>query len=258
LPTTTIGQGKALLLVHGIGSSSATWRAIAPELAQDRRVIALDLPGHGRTPAEADSGTFAGLVRSVEEFLVSERLAGVDMVGSSLGGRLVLELARRGRAGAVVALDPGGFWFGWERTYLQTSLLASVYMLRVLGGLRGAVACNPASRSMVLAQLSAHPWKLDGEMVAAELDSYARTKTFTELVNHLAAAPMQDGPAARGTGSITIGWGRHDRLCRPVQAGRALAAFPSARLHWFEHSGHFPLWDEPEETVALIRATIGG
>ena len=58
------------------------------------------------------------------------------------------------------------------------------------------------------------------------------------------------------TGRIVIGWGRHDRLCLPGQAARAKAAFPSAELHWFESSGHFPMWDMPEQTVEVIlRAT---
>lgn len=247
------GEGKDILLVHGLGSNGHAWRTIAPALAERRRVLTIDLPGHGKTPAEADSGTFTGLARSLEAFLNEQRLEGVDIVGSSLGGRLVLEMARRGKVGAVVALDPGGFWRGWERTYLKTTLLASVYMLRGFGGFRSALAHNAASRTMILAQLSARPWELEGDLVADELDSYAATDTFTELVNNLAAAPAQEGPAAPSTGRIAIGWGRHDRLCWPVQAERALEAFPSATLHWFDHSGHFPLWDEPEETVRLIR-----
>lgn len=82
----------------------------------------MDLPGHGQTPTEADSGTFGGLARSLDDWLRAENLIEVDMVGSSLGARLVLEMARRGRAGAVVALDPGGFWQGWERTYFKTNI----------------------------------------------------------------------------------------------------------------------------------------
>ncbi len=45
-----------------------------------------------------------------------------------------------------------------------------------------------------------------------------------------------------------------DRLCLPRQAARAKAAFPTAELHWFESSGHFPAWDMPGETVAVILA----
>lgn len=256
--STATGDGPPLILVHGLGSNSETWRGILPALAVGRRVIAIDLPGHGRSPAERDSATFDGLARSLEGFLVEQDFARADLVGSSLGGRLVLEMARRGRAGSVVALDPGGFWQGWERTFLRTTLQASGALLRGLHGMRAVMARNPATRTMLLAQLSAHPWKLDGDTVAAELDSLATTRTFSALVNNLAAAPMQSGPAAREDGRISIGWGRHDRLCLPVQAARAMAAFPNARLHWFEHSGHFPHWDEPDATVRLIRETTAG
>ncbi|MES2698950.1 MAG: alpha/beta fold hydrolase [Pseudomonadota bacterium] len=256
--STATGDGPPLILVHGLGSNGETWRGILPALAVGRRVIAIDLPGHGRSPAEHDSATFDGLARSLEAFLVEQDFARADLVGSSLGGRLVLEMARRGRAGSVVALDPGGFWQGWERTFLRTTLQASGALLRGLHGMRAVMARNPATRTMLLAQLSAHPWKLDGDTVAAELESLATTKTFSGLVNNLATAPMQSGPAAWEDCRIAVGWGRHDRLCLPVQAARAMAAFPNARLHWFEHSGHFPHWDEPDATVRLIRETTAG
>ena len=103
---TRSGRGKPLLLVHGLGATSGSWDTIAPALSQDREVIAIDLPGHGQTPEEADSGTFDGLARSLDEWLGAENLTGIDMVGSSLGARLVLEMARRGcraRPGRLLA-----------------------------------------------------------------------------------------------------------------------------------------------------------
>jgi pimeloyl-ACP methyl ester carboxylesterase len=169
---------------------------------------------------------------------------------------LVLELARRGRAGSVVALSPGGFWTGWERTYLKWTLLSSVNALRLLKGFVPSLAHNAATRSAVLAQLSARPWWLTGDEVEAELLSFTSTSTFSPLVEDLAAAPMQDGPAAPGTQKVSIGWGRHDRLCFPVQAQRAKAAFPGASLHWFDHSGHYLIWDEPKQALDLIRQGI--
>jgi pimeloyl-ACP methyl ester carboxylesterase len=111
---------------------------------------------------------------------------------------------------------------------------------------------NAASRTALLAQLSARPWALDPKVVATELASLSATPTFDALVRDLASGPEQAGPAADPTRRIVIGWGRHDRLCLPRQAARAQAAFPSADLHWFEASGHFPMWDMPEETVAVI------
>jgi pimeloyl-ACP methyl ester carboxylesterase len=250
------GSGKPLLLVHGLGSSRAAWNLVEPALARNREVIALDLPGHGESPAEHDSATFSGLARSLEAWLEREKLAGVDMVGSSMGARLVLEMARRGRSGAVVALDPGGFWRGWERGFTRTTLLASGLLLRSLRPALPRFAHSAAARTVLLAQLTARPWALDGNLVAKELASFARTKTFSALVQDLAGGPEQTGPAAHGTGPVAIGWGRRDRLCLPVQAERALSAFPGARLAWFERSGHFPMWEEPEETTKLILETV--
>ena len=248
---TRTGRGKPLLLVHGLGGSARSWDPILPALAEEREVIAIDLPGHGRTPAEADSGTFRGLARSLDEWLRSQNRTEIDMVGSSLGGRLVLEMARRGHAGVVVALDPGGFWKGWERTFFRTTIAASIALVRKLRPALPAIARNAAGRTALMLQLSAKPWALDPALVAGELKSFADTPTFDSLVKDLATGPGQQGSQST-PGRIVIGWGRNDRLCLPKQAGRAMAAFPNAKLHWFDDSGHFPLWDRPMETVQLI------
>ena len=251
------GAGSPLLLVHGLGGSWRSWTTILPALYEAREVVALDLPGHGETPAGADSDTFKGLADSVETFIVEQDLDGIDMVGSSVGARIVLEMARRGKAGATIALDPGGFWRGWERTYFRTTLSASIRLVRGLGPALPTLSRSAVTRSMLLAQLSARPWTLDGKIVADELTSFAATKTFDALVRDLATAPEQQGPAAKTSRPVVIGWGRQDKLCLPRQAERAREAFPSARLHWFERCGHFPMWDQPEETVRLILDSTG-
>jgi len=248
------GVGQKVLLIHGLGGSWQSWSTILDALSANRTVIAIDLPGHGATPAEHDSGTFEGLVGSVERYIADNGLAGIDVVGSSMGARIVLELARRGNVGNVVALDPGGFWRGWERTFFKITIGASGRLLRAIRPSLPMLSRHAASRTALLAQLSAHPWTLDPKVVATELASLSTTSTFDALVSDLASGPEQTGPAGDRTGRIVIGWGRHDRLCLPRQAARAQAAFPSADLHWFEASGHFPMWDMPEETVAVILA----
>ena len=248
------GTGRALLLIHGLGGSWESWNPVLGALSEHRSVIAIDLPGHGASPAAADSGTFAGLVASVEAYIAANGLAGIDIVGSSMGARIALELARRGNVGAVVALDPGGFWRGWERTFFKTTISASGKLLRAIRPALPALSRNVAARTALLAQLSARPWALDPQLVATELASITNTPTFDALVRDLANGPEHTGPAADPERPIVIGWGRQDRLCLPRQAARAQTAFPSAKLHWFENSGHFPMWDMPKETVAVILA----
>ena len=108
------GQGKPLLLIHGIGGSWRTWDPIINGLAAQREVISIDLPGHGQTPALSGENSIYTLADALELWLEEKQLTGIDCVGSSMGARLVLELARRGVVGAVVSLDPGGFWKGWQ------------------------------------------------------------------------------------------------------------------------------------------------
>lgn len=246
------GAGQKLLLIHGLGGSWQSWNTILSPLSAQRTVIAIDLPGHGASPAESESGTFNALVASVERFISERGLVGIDVVGSSMGARIVLELARRGKVGNVVALDPGGFWRGWERTFFKVTIGMSGRLLRALRPALPMLSRNTALRTALLAQLSVRPWALDPLTVTTELIGLSNTATFDALVNDLATGPEQVGPAANSTGRIVIGWGRQDRLCLPRQAARAKAAFPSADLHWFSSSGHFPAWDMPLETVNVI------
>ena len=253
------GKGRLLLLIHGLGVSQRSWDLVLPRLAASRTVIAIDLPGHGASPAEPGSGTFAGLADSVEIYIRDQGLTGIDIVGSSLGARIALELAQRGGVGTVVALDPGGFWTApWERPFFSTTLSASVGLLRMIRPMLPAICETAPGRTALLAQLSARPWALDPALVADELANIAATPTIDDLIHDLSTCPAQEGPAAKNSGPVIIGWGRDDRLCQPHQAARAMAAFPSARLHWFGNCGHFPMWDQPEETTDLILQATDG
>ena len=254
------GSGKPLLLVHGLGGHAQSWDTVLGVLAREREVIAVDLPGFGATPPLAGEVSVRTLGDALAGFLAAEGLLGIDAVGSSMGARLVLELARRGGVlGAVVALDPGGFWRGWERSVFHKSIWLSIRLLRRLRPALPTMAGHAATRTALLAQFSARPWDLEPAVVQDELLSYVASPSFDELLDQLAYGAAQQGaPLGSIAAPLVIGWGRNDRICFPVQARRAIALFPDARLHWFEHCGHFPHWDQPAETVRLILETTGG
>ena len=115
---------------------------------------------------------------------------------------------------------------------------------------------HAATCTLLLAQLSDRPWALAPEIVLTEMRTFAATPVFDDMMHELATGPLQTGTAST-PGRVTIGWGRKDRLLLPRQAHRARAAFPKARLHWFERCGHFPQWDQPDETVQTILQTTG-
>jgi pimeloyl-ACP methyl ester carboxylesterase len=254
------GAGKPLLLLHGIGGSWRSWQTIIEDLAAEREVIAVDLPGFGNTPPLAGPVTIGTLADAVTAFLHGQNLIGIDAVGSSMGARLVLELARRGGVlGAVVSLDPGGFWQGWEIPVFYHSVAVSTKLVRALQPAMPFLTGNAATRTALFAQFSAHPWRLPAHVALDEMRSFAHAPSFNELLHNLAYGEVQRGaPAGSIKAPLVIGWGQQDRVCIPRQAPRALEKFPDARLYWFENCGHFPQWDQPAETVRLVLAATAG
>ncbi|MCB2377122.1 alpha/beta fold hydrolase [Hymenobacter sp. BT635] len=252
------GSGPALLLVHGIGGSWRSWNTIFAALAAHYDVIAVDLPGHGASPPLAGEHTTGTLADALTDFLTEHHLRGIDAVGSSMGARLVLELARRGGVlGAVVALDPGGFWEDWEVPFFYHSVAVSQQLVVALQPVMPALMNSAVGRTVLLPQFSARPWAVDADQAQDEMYTFAHTPVFGELLDQLAhGEKQQPAPAGSIPAPLVIGWGRQDRVCLPRQAGRALTAFPDAQLYWFDHCGHFPQWDQPAETTRLILAVL--
>jgi pimeloyl-ACP methyl ester carboxylesterase len=120
-------------------------------------------------------------------------------------------------------------------------------------GLIDALTKNVVSRTLLFAQFSASSWGIPLKVAFDELSSYAKSPSFDELLYNLAYGERQNGCAA-GTiqHPLVISWGKQDRVCFPEQSKKALELFPDGQLHWFNKCGHFPHWDQPQETVDLI------
>ena len=247
------GSGSPLLLVHGLGAGWRSWTPIIAQLAEHREVIAVDLPGFGETPPLTGEVSIATLTDSVADFIREQGLDGIATVGQSMGGRMVLELARRGVGGDTVALDPGGFWSDRELLVFGATLGPSITLVRALRGMLPSLLGSPVGRTLLLAQLSARPWALSREIVLPDVCGLADAPATGAALDALTKGPKQRGaPAGTVPGRVTIGWGRRDLVTVPKQAARASELFPDAVLHWFERCGHFPQWDAPHEATRLI------
>jgi pimeloyl-ACP methyl ester carboxylesterase len=102
------GDGKPLLMVHGLGGNAMNWMAVGPELAENHRVLALDLAGFGRTPLfnrSAALGANAELVHRLIEQVIGEPAI---LMGNSMGGHIaMLEAADHPHwVAGLVLVDP--------------------------------------------------------------------------------------------------------------------------------------------------------
>jgi pimeloyl-ACP methyl ester carboxylesterase len=104
------GSGPVLLLVHGLGGNLQSWLANIPTLSARHRVIALDLPGFGRSDPLTAGVTMASYADVAIELLDRLGVASATFVGNSMGGLLTIEAAARhpDRVDAAVLACSGG------------------------------------------------------------------------------------------------------------------------------------------------------
>ncbi len=86
------GQGEPVLLVHGLGSSIQDWEYQIPHLLQHRRVLAIDLRGHGRSGKPRERYSMAGFAADVAALIEHLGLPRVHLVGISMGGMVGFQL----------------------------------------------------------------------------------------------------------------------------------------------------------------------
>ncbi|WP_111765765.1 alpha/beta fold hydrolase [Nakamurella deserti] len=248
------GHGEPLVLLHGIGSTHADFTALRPALDDRYAVFAPDLPGQGASPAVTGVPSVAALADAIEADLDDLGLHRVHLVGNSLGGRIALELAARGRALSVVAIAPSGLGLPPERLY-EGALLGGTRM--VLRSSRRLI--EPASRSrwgrtVLLTGLRSMPWRASRPEALALRDGIAGAGDFWRLLWH---AVLSDVPTdlripdipvvlAQGTADVLAGG----------QTPRFRVLIPTARFTPLFGAGHAPQSDRPAAILALVDGAV--
>jgi len=268
---TDVGQGRPLILLHGIGMSHVAWKMVVPNLAKERRVLAFDTAGFGSTPLLKEvQPTPANLVASLAETLskideqiqVSEEFNYVDVVGNSLGGFMALEAAKLGklacfRVNSVVALSPAGLWR--KRFPFRSEIVLQVTRVGVglLPGLTRALMRQELTRKLLMAiPVSREVPEVDAiELLqifrsAPVFASNAALKEFRESMK----APFSGGKSISKSIRVTIAFGKRDLLLPP--SARLRHEIPEAEnVIWRETQerwAHVPMWDDPEGVAKLI------
>lgn len=246
------GAGEPLLLLHGLGAARADFASVTPRLTPSFDVLAVDLPGHGDSPPVRGRPTVAALADALEEDLDARALAGVHVFGTSLGGRLALELARRHRALSVVAASPSGLATPPERAFEAFALGSARLRWRVGRPLIHHLARSSLGRTALLAQLRARPWEASREEALAVRDGMARARSFWPMLRETVLLDVPQGLDAI-TCPVVIVQGVLDVIA-PAQAPRFLAVVPQARFRALPWSGHAPLSDAAGTIVDLVRS----
>lgn len=250
------GAGEPLILLHGIGHHWQAWLPVMDRLAASRDVIAVDLPGFGRSPGLPDGVPYTAetLADAVESFCALLGVREPHVAGNSLGGYLALELAARGTVKTATALSPAGFWARSELLYCQAVLRTMRAAARSLPPEQAAqVAESPAGRALTVGLLVAHPSRMMPTALLAATQALADATGFDETLESFTNVM----PPAPPKTPVTIAWGEHDRLLLRRQAVRA-AKWSGQRVKLLLGCGHVPMSDDPALVARVLLEGSGG
>lgn len=251
------GAGEPLVLIHGIGHHWRAWEPVLDLLAEAHDVIAIDLPGFGRSPVPAGGmpADMAQTVAAVAQWFDEQGLHRPHVAGNSLGGTIALELAAAGLVASATAIAPAGFWKGWQARYALTVLTALRWGTLLPQPVVRANMRPSRTRALAFAMLMSRPGRIDAERAVADALAL-RTGAGFGPVAKVAAR----GYEFRGEPSVpvTVAWGDRDRILLPRQAATARDRLPQARHVTLPGCGHVPMSDDPALLTEVILATTTG
>jgi pimeloyl-ACP methyl ester carboxylesterase len=257
------GRGPTLLLIHGIGDSSDSWRPVIEQLAMDHRVIVPDLLGHGRSEKPRADYSIAAYANGMRDLLTVLDADRATVVGHSLGGGVAAQFAYQfpERCERLVLVGSGGI----GRTVsplLRMAAVPGAELLMPFFALPPVRATNRAIARVVGAV--GRGLGRDVEEIIAVVDSLPNTTARWALLRTLRAGVDWRGQSitmldraylAEGMPTLIV-WGAEDAIIPVDHAHLAHAALPGSRLEIFAQAGHFPHHTHPDRFVAALRAFL--
>lgn len=262
-------EGPLIVAVHGLGGAAWNWLAVAPLLTTRCRMLAIDLAGHGESPARGRSTTVRGNRRLLDRLLREVVQEPVVLMGNSMGGLITLleSAATPDLIEGVVLVDPA----------LPRPLLSGVdrrvalqFAVVALPGLGEAAANRRRSRQTIPQQVretlklcTVDINRVPSEVIDAGISSIEsrKPKEFPPAdllfagrsLLRLMSRPQVLRRRFRSiTAPVLLLHGDRDRLVSIKVAQAAAKAFPAWRFEIANDIGHVPMLEAPDWTAEMI------
>ncbi len=235
-----VGSGPTLVLIHGIGGDADDWAFCLDALARSHRVIALDLPGFGRSGKPHINYTIAGFVEMLERFLRTLNLEPATLVGHSLGGWIAAACALEfpQQIEKLVLVDAAGVWGNMTELPIDLHVSTLAHMREIFQFL--FYDKRLATESLIELAYSEHLERNDGFSIHSILQN---TSDGRER--------LDDKISALTVPTLVL-WGEDDVMI-PLTIGRRIHELvPGSKLAIIPQCGHLPNLEQPAELVRHI------
>ncbi|MBV8217546.1 MAG: alpha/beta fold hydrolase [Solirubrobacterales bacterium] len=250
------GQGSPLVLLHGVGANREVWRHVTPALAEDRHVIAPDLPGFGESTPVAEGFDLDAVAVALADSLADCACGPFDLLGNSLGGAVAVALAfeRPELVRRLVLAAPAGFAARPPPIAAAAGALAhrAVAGRRIIGG---PAARSATARRALLWGAIAEPQRLpadDARMMVRASRGSTRIGAAVAAVLRADLRPQ----LTRVEAPLGVIWGWRDRIV-PITTLRTIrAARPDAVVATIPRAAHVPQVERPREFVLAVSSVL--
>lgn len=253
------GEGSPLVLLHGLGGAASNWIELAPQLARDHRVVAVDLPGHGGSSALPVLPNLEPFADRVGLVLQREEAHPAVVVGHSLGCVVALRLAMRSPelVRGLVLISAAGIGSTSRRARYALAVSSLVQPGRLIAPLRGRIARSERLRAVVWANWATP----DGTTVSptATLGLLEGPALHTDT-SSAAAALVEEDPRVdleRVRCPAMLVWGARDPQV-PVDDAFEYARRLRAPLRVVAGAGHLVIAERPVACLDAIRSFLDG
>ncbi|GGT90147.1 hypothetical protein GCM10010289_07880 [Streptomyces violascens] len=259
----TAGEGPPVVLIHGIGDSSATWAGLIPGLARRYTVLAPDLLGHGASDKPRADYSVAAYANGVRDLLGVLGIERATLVGHSLGGGVAMQFAYQYPESTerLVLVGAGGVGREVNPVLRAAALPGAELMLALLS--RPSMR-RPTRLVIELMRLLDSDLGQDAPDLLGLVDALPDARSRSVFVRTLRAVVDWRGQVitmldrcylTQGMPTMLV-WGSRDSVVPKAHAHRAHAAMPGSRLEIFDGAGHFPFHTDPARFLALVEDFI--
>jgi pimeloyl-ACP methyl ester carboxylesterase len=242
------GEREPIVFVHGLGGQWQNWLENLPRAAQERRVIALDLPGHGLSPMPRDQITIPGYGRTVQALCDRLGLSHVDIVGNSMGGYIGAEVAIQfpQRVDQLLLVSAAGI----------TSADLAHAPIMTLGRVAAAIATHtaaqdrqlaarPKARHLSLLFVARHPSRLKPDLAYEGFFKGTGKPGFTDALRASLNYDFRDRLPEIGVPTLIV-WGEKDSIIPVKDAQEFERLIPDSRKVVMKDTGHVSMAERPE------------
>jgi pimeloyl-ACP methyl ester carboxylesterase len=255
----TAGSGPNVVLIHGMINSSRHWEAVASRLAQNNRVIAPDLIGHGDAATPRGDYSLGAHAAGIRDLLTTIGVERATIVGHSLGGGVAMQFFYQfpQRTERLVLVSSGGLGHDVSPLLRGAALPGSAALLRLATRPRLVGAIAATGKRLRERGNSTGVYMQAVARALAPLQEEGSRQAFLQTLRAVIDVQGQrvsarDRLYLLGEMPTLIVWGERDRTI-PLEHGlEAERSIPNCRFETLPRAAHFPNLEDPEGLAAVL------